>query len=50
MVGHQHFDVLRLFLLFFFAFFEVHLLAWDSVGYLDQVAQEIFLIYDAVYL
>lgn len=44
MVGHEHLDVLRL----FFAFFEVHLLTRDFVGNLDQVAQEVFLIYHAV--
>lgn len=48
-VGHQHLDVLGLFFLLLFAFFEVYLLTWDSVGDLDQVAQEVFFVDHAVY-
>ena len=49
MVGHQHLNVLGLFFLLLFAFFEVYLLAWDSVGDLDQVAQEVFFVDHAIY-
>lgn len=48
-VGHQHLNVLWLFFLLLFAFFEVYLLAWDSVGDLDQVTQEVFFVNHAVY-
>ena len=47
-VRHQHLDVLGL-LFLLLPLFEVHLLAWDSVGNLDQVAQEVFFVDHAVY-